>query len=158
MTSLFSYLLTFFGIAYWFFRVIVTLLYQLDMDFFAQPINLTAEITVLFLTLPCILLVVKRNIVGAAAYLGIYVTYFGTALYETILGVQATGLDLVNSSNMLCIIVGVIIPLLTFLDILFNKNRSMGKDNKKGDWFYKNEAFDRDFDERADRNQYKINR
>ena len=156
MTSLFSYLLTFFGIVFWFFRAIATLLYQLDMEFFAKPINLTFEITVLFATLPCILLVVKRNIIGAAAYMGIYVTYFGTSLYEAILSAQATGLNLVNSSDMLCTIIGVIIPVLTFLDILFNKNRAMGKDNKKGDWFYKNEAFDRDFDERADRNQYRI--
>lgn len=156
MTSLFSYLLTFFGVVFWFFRAIATLFYQLDMEFFAKPINLTFEIVVLFATLPCILLVVKRNIVGAAAYMGIYVTYFGTSLYNAILGAQATGLNLVNSSDMLCTVVGVIIPILTFLDILFNKNRSMGKDNKKGDWFYKNEAFDREFDERADRNQYRI--
>lgn len=156
MTSLFSYLLTFFGIVFWFFRAIATLMYQLDVEFFAKPINLTFEITVLFATLPCILLVVKRNIVGAAAYMGIYVTYFGTSLYEAIMNAQATGLNLVNSSDMLCTVVGVIIPILTFLDILFNKNRSMGKDNKKGDWFYKNEAFDREFDERADRNQYRI--
>ena len=156
MTSLFSYMLTFFGVAFWFFRVIVTLLYQLDREFFATPINVTFEIIVLFSTLPCILLVIKRNIVGAAAYLGIYATYFGTALYEAILGAQATGLNIVNSANMLCTVVGVIIPALTFLDILLNKNRAMGKDNKKGDWFYKNENFDREFDERADRNKYRI--
>jgi len=149
-------MLTFFGVAFWFFRVIVTLLYQLDREFFATPINVTFEIIVLFSTLPCILLVIKRNIVGAAAYLGIYATYFGTTLYEAIIGAQATGLNIANSANMLCTIIGVIIPTLTFLDILFNKNRSMGKDNKKGDWFYKNENFDREFDERADRNQYRI--
>lgn len=156
MTSLLSYLLTFFGILYWFFRIIVTLLYQLQMDFFAQPINLTAEITVLFLTLPCLLLVIKRNIIGAAAYLGIYATYFGAALYESFLGMQEAGLNIVNSSNMIFTVIGVIIPLLTFLDILFNKNRSLGKDDKKGDWFYKNEQFDRKLDERADKNQYRI--
>lgn len=158
MTSLFSYLLTFFGIAFWFFRALVTLFYQLDMDFFAQPLNVTYEIIVLFSTLPCILLVVKRNIVGAAAYMGIYITYFGTAVYEAFLGAQAGGFNLVNSSDMLITIIGVIIPVLTFLDVLFNKNRSLGKNTGAGDWFYKNEAFDREFDERADRNQYKINR
>ncbi len=156
MTSLFSYLLTFFGVAFWFFRAIATLLYQLEYDFFAKPINVTVEIIVLFLTLPCILLVIKRNIVGAAAYLGIYATYFGTALYEAFLATQATGLTLVNSSNMLFIVIGVLIPLLTFMDILFNKHRTLGKGTSKGDWFYKNENFDRDFDERADRNQYRI--
>ncbi len=158
MTSLFSYLLTFFGIAFWAFRVVVTLLYQLDVDFFAQPLNLTYEITVLFASLPCIVLVVKRNIVGAAAYMGLYVTYFGTAVYEAFLGAQAGGFNLVNSSDMMCTILGVVISVLTFLDVLVNKNRALGKDTKSGDWFYKNEAFDREFDERADRNQYKINR
>lgn len=156
MTSLFSYLLTFFSVVYWVFRVLVTLLYQLDVDFFAQPINDTVEVVILFATLPCLLLVVKRNIVGAAAYLGIYATYFGTALYEAILGIQSAGLDITNTANMLCAIIGVIIPILIFLDILFNKNRSAGKKNKHVDWFYDNEAFDREFDERADRNQYKI--
>ena len=57
---------------------------------------------------------------------------------------------------MLCILVGIIIPVLTFIDILLNKNRTLGKGKKKEDWFYNNEAYDRQFDERADRNQYKF--
>ena len=44
MISLFSYLLTFMGIAFWFFRVIATFLFQIGSDFFAKPINLEAEI------------------------------------------------------------------------------------------------------------------
>ena len=158
MTSLFSYLLTFFGIAFWCFRVLATLLYQFDIEFFAQPLNLTYEITVLFASLFCIVLVVKRNIIGAAAYMGLYVTYFGTAVYEAFLGAQSGGFGIVNSSDMLCSIVGVLISVLTFLDVLLNKNRALGKDTGTGDWFYKNAAFDREFDERSDRNQYKINR
>ena len=156
MTSLFSYLLTIFGVMFWFFRAIATLLYQLDYEFFAVPLNTTTEILVLFATLPCIVLVVKRNIVGAAAYLGIYVAYFGTALYESFLGVQETGYTIANSANMMLTVIGIIIPLLTFLDILFNKHRTLGNGTKKGDWFYKNKDFDREFDERADRNQYRI--
>lgn len=156
MTSLFSYMLTIFGVMFWFFRVIATLLYQLDVDFFAIPLDTTTEIMVLFATLPCIVLVIKRNIVGAAAYLGIYAAYFGTALYESIMGVQETGYTIANSANMILTVIGIVIPLLTFFDILFNKHRTAGKGTKKGDWFYKNEAFDREFDERADRNQYRI--
>ena len=154
--TLFSYLLTFLGVLFWFFRAIATLLYQLDFDFFSYSINTNVEIAVLFATLPCIILVIKRNIVGAACYLGIYAAYFGTALYEAIMQAGVEGLNIVNSANMLTIIIGVIIPLLTFLDILFNKNRTLGKGHKKEDWFYANEAYDRKFDERADRNQYKF--
>lgn len=156
MTSLFSYLLTFLGIMYWFFRAIVTILFQLDQEFFATPLNTNLEILVLFATLPCMILVVKRNIVGAACYFGIYAAYFGTALYEAIISSQSTGLDIVNTSNMFCILLGVIIPMLTFFDILFNKHRTLGKGAKKEDWFYKNEQYDRKFDERADRNQYRL--
>jgi hypothetical protein len=156
MTSLFSYLLTFFAIVFWAFRALATVLYQLDVDFFSTPLNTNIEIVVLFATLPCLILVVKRNIVGAAAYLGIYAAYFGTTLYEAVIDAQATGLNIVNSANMLCTVIGVIVPMLIFLDILFNKNRQLGKGNSKSDWFYKNEKFDRQYDERADRNQYKF--
>lgn len=156
MTSLFSYLLTFFAVLFWAFRAIATLLFQLEVEFFTQPLNVTYEIMVLFATLPCLILVVKRNIVGAAAYLGLYVAYFGNAIYKTLMGAQEFGFTIANSSDMLITTFGVLVALLTFLDILFNKNRSLGKGNKKGDWFYTNEAFDREFDERADRNQYKI--
>ena len=156
MTTLFSYLLTFFAILFWIFRVIVTLLYQLDMSFFAQPLNVNTEIIVLFLTIPCIIFVIKRNIIGAALYVALYASYFGTALYNSIVSMQATSTNFMNSSDLLLLVIGVLIPILTFLDIFLNKSRANFEADKKTDWFYKNEAFDRKFDERADRNQYKF--
>lgn len=156
MVSLFSYLITFMAVLFWIFRVIVTIMFDWGKDFFAVPLNETAEIAVIFATLPCIVLVIKRNIIGAAAYLGIYAAYFGTALYESITEVSTSGMTIGNTANMACVIVGIIIPVLVFIDVLFNKNRSLGKSNKKSDWFYDNEAYDREFDERADRNQYRI--
>ena len=57
---------------------------------------------------------------------------------------------------MLCTVMGIIIPLLIFFDILLNKNRTIGTGAKKEDWFYANEEYDRKFDERADRNQYRL--
>lgn len=154
MINLYSYLLTFLAIIFWGFRAITTLLYQLDVEFFATPLNATVEIALLFATLPCLILVVKRNVVGAAAYLGLYAAYFGTALYEVLM--SSTGFDVVNSANIIFIVVGVVLPMLTFFDVLLNKNRNAGNGSKKADWFYKNEDYDRKFDERADRNQYKF--
>ena len=66
------------------------------------------------------------------------------------------GIGMVSGMNFFVAILGIIIPLLTFLDILVNKNRLSVSKDREADWFYKNEKFDRDFDERADRNQYKI--
>lgn len=158
MTTLFSYLLTFFAIIFWVFRVIATLLYQLDISFLAEPLNVDAEIVVLFLTIPCILLVIKRNIIGAALYVALYASYFGTALYNAIISMQATTSVslIINSTELLLLAIGVLIPILTFFDILINKNRAKFNGDKKTDWFYKNEAYDRKLDERADKNQYKF--
>lgn len=156
MTTLFSYLLTFLGIIFWIFRAIVAICYQMEKDFFAQPLNETMEIVVLFATLPCILLVIKRNLIGAAAYFGIYGAYFGTSLYEAFMNIQEVGYTVVNSADLICLLIGVLIPLFTFLDVLLNKHRGNFGADKKTRWFYTNEKYDREFDERADRNQYRL--
>ena len=36
-----------------------------------------------------------------------------------------------------------------------SKGKNSGGNNKKTDWFYGNKDFDRKYDERADKNQYK---
>ena len=51
---------------------------------------------------------------------------------------------------------GVIIPLLTLLDIALNKNRKGSVKDEKTDWFYTNKQYERKLDERADDNQYKF--
>ena len=51
---------------------------------------------------------------------------------------------------------GIVIPTLTFLDILFNKSRKGKGGDKNTDWFFTNKDYDREFDERSDRNQYRL--
>lgn len=156
--TIFSYMLTVWGVILWIFRAVVCILYSNGVNFIIQPLNLTFEIILLFATIPCIVLVFKRNIIGAACYMAIYVSYFGTAIYNTMNSIiSADGMNVGGSLDLFVSIIGIIIPVLTFFDILLNKNRKsvIGK-NKSTDWFYKNKEYDRKFDERADRNQYKI--
>ena len=101
-------------------------------------------------------MVIKRNIIGAAAYFGIYGAYFGTALYNQIMGINEQGLNIVNASDSLILFVGILISLFTFFDILLNKHRGNFGADSKTKWFYNNDKYDREFDERADRNQYKF--
>lgn len=158
MTSLFSYLITIFGVIFWFFRIIVAYCATAGEAFICEPMNAELEILILFLTVPCFVLIFKRSLVGATLYFGIYGAYFGSAIYNTVsnLTMVEDGIGMVSGMNMVAAIIGIIIPVLTFLDILLNKNRlSVGKD-RDSDWYYKNEKYDREMDERADRNQYKI--
>ncbi len=156
--SMFSYLLTILGIVFWIFRTIITIMYTNGANFMIQPLNSALEIALIFATIPCMLLVLKRNIIGAAFYMAIYVSYFGTAIYNSINSISDNnGLAVADSAELMLAIVGVVIPVLTFIDILLNKNRkAIIGGNNKTDWYYKNDQYDRQYDERADKNQYKI--
>ena len=123
-----------------------------------EPLNLTLEIALVFATIPCMILVLKRNIIGAACYMAIYVSYFGTAIYNSLNGiVDSNKLNVSDSIELAVSIIGVVIPVLTFLDILFNKNRkALIGGGRSTDWYYNNSDYDRKYDDRADKNQYKI--
>ena len=154
--GVFSYVLTILGIVFWIFRSIITAMYTAGASFIIQPLNSTLEIALVFVSIPLIIFVLRRSVIGAAWYMAIYGSYFGTALYNTIKNNRG-GLTASSSIDIIMSIIGVAIPVLTFMDILLNKHRkSVFSKNRKTDWFYKNEEFDRKLDERADKNQYKI--
>lgn len=57
--------------------------------------------------------------------------------------------------GLLVSVIGIILAILTLIDVLFNKDRTNTGMNKKTDWFYNNKDFDRQLDERADKNNYR---
>lgn len=154
--SIYSYVLTILGVIFWIFRAVITALYTNGTSFPIQPLNVTWEIALIFASIPCIILVLRRNIIGAALYVGVYVSYFGTALYNSMNHVADT-LNVSGTVDIAMSIIGIVLPILTFIDILFNKHRrAIVGGNKSTDWYYNNKDYDRQYDERADRNQYKI--
>lgn len=154
MKSLFSYLITFFAVIYWGFRVIVSLMYSAGHEFICQPLDETIEIAILFLTVPSIIFIIRRNIIAATLYFGMYAAYFGTIVFNSLTGLS----DELITGDMLSIAIsaiGIIIPFLVFLDVAIQKSRFRPTD-RNTDWYYGDSKYDRKFDERADRNQYKI--
>ncbi len=157
MKSITSYLITFFVILFWLFRVAVALTTSLNVDIGIQPINLTIEIALLFVTLLAIVLIIKRNIIGALIYFGSYTLYFGASAISQIGYLFNGTISMTEGLNLIIAFVAVILSIMVLLDVLLDKVRvgsSSGK-NKKTDWFYKNEQFDRKLDERADKNNYR---
>ena len=157
MKSLFSYLITFCAVLYWIFRVAVSLMYAMGKDFICQPLNANLEILILFLTIPSIVFVIRRNLIATTLYFAMYGAYFGTILYNSLTGTLDAdgGLSFTDTTSILFTAIGVIIPFLIFLDVFIQRNRFSPKD-RETDWFYNNEQFDRQMDDRADKNQYKI--
>ena len=157
MQKLSSYLLVIFMIMYWGLRIIITLSAQLGGNFVGVvPINMTFEIILLFAFLLCVILVIKRKVIGVALYLALYGIYFGGDLTEK-LRIITSG-ETLTMDQMACgffSLIGIILALAVLIDLLFDKGRKVHPVDKKTDWFYKNEQFDRELDDRADKNNYR---
>lgn len=155
MKSMASYLLAIFMVMFWIFRIIVAFTASMGIDIGFVPMNMNMEIILLFVTIPCVILVVKRKLTGAIIYLITYGMYFGVDLYSIVTGIMAGTTTLVDYARAFASFVGVVIPIAVFFNLLIDKNRMAHPVDKKTDWFYNNEEFDRKLDSRADKNQYK---
>lgn len=152
-----TYLLVMFGIMFWILRIIITVSSELGKDFMGiVPINTTFEIVLLFAFLLCAILIVKRKMTGALLYLTLYAIYFGGDLTEKF-GLLANGevLTMAQWTDVIFSMAGIILPLAVLIDLLLDRGRKEHPVDKKTDWFYKNEKFDRELDERADKNNYR---
>ena len=157
MKKLSTYLLVMFMIIFWIVRIIVTLMAQMGKDFMGMvPMNETFEIVILFATLLCLVLVAKRKLVGSLLYLTLHAIYFGGDITKK-LNILANNNTLTLGENMQFIfsMLGIILAVAVLLDLLLDKNRKNNPKDKKTDWFYKNEEFDRKLDDRADKNNYR---
>lgn len=158
MRNFSTWMLMMFVIMFWGFRVIVAVMAQLNQDFGGiVPLNFNLEIILLFVVLVCMILIVKRKLIGAIAYLLVYGLYFGTDLVDKVKLVfdSIEPIAVSTYANMFISFIGIIIPVAVLLDMLADKNRKANPKDKKTDWFYNNEEFDRKMDDRADKNNYR---
>lgn len=155
MKSLFSYLLLIFTIFFWILRVAVSVTASMNIDIGIQPINLTVEIILLFVTLLAILLVIKRNIIGAIIYFASYVLYFGASVITQVMDLINGTLSTNQYLGLFVSVIGILLAILTLFDVLFNKDRTNTHMDRKTGWFYDNKDYDRKLDERADKNNYR---
>lgn len=155
MRSMTSYLLVIFMVMFWIFRIIVAFSASMGIDIGIVPMNMNVEIILLFVNIPCIVLIAKRKLLGAILYLIAYGAYFGVDLYNIVTGIMQGSTTIVEYSRAMISFLGIVIPIAVFFNLLADKTRTAHPVDKKTDWFYKNDEFDRKVDERADKNQYR---
>lgn len=154
MKNVTTYLFVMLMAMFWIFRIIVAFCYNLGVDFITEPIDLNFEIVLLFLTFFAMILVIKRSMLGGLIYLAGNGLYFGYYIFNIL---TTNGeITLQNYTDLMFAVIGIILPLLIVIDTLLDKNRKAHPTDKKTDWFYKNKDYDREVDERADKNQYRI--
>lgn len=154
-----TWMLVMFMILYWILRVVIAVSYELKWDFAGLvPLNETMEVILLFVVLLCIILVVKRKMLGGLLYLLSYGMYFGTNVIDNIQNIMnaMTGtIEISQYLNLFMSVIGIILPVAVLFDLLWDRERKENPKDKKTDWFYKNEQFDRQLDDRADKNNYR---
>ena len=136
MKSLASYLITIFAVMFWIFRVAVALMATLKVNIGIEPINLTYEIILLFVTLIALVMVIKRNIIGALIYFAGYLLYFGTSAVSGVSDIINGVASAPQYMSIFLAVIAIFLSSAVLIDVLFNKNRTNTSVNKKMDWFY----------------------
>ena len=155
MKSVANYLIAMLMFMYWVFRVVVEYMYQTGREFIATPISSISEIVILFISLICIVLVVKRIMFGGIIYAVAYFGYFGVDLYQKLTPViNWESLNMNASMDIVCSGAAVVLAIIVVIDVASSQIKPV--ENKQTSWFYDNKEFDRRHDSRDDRNQYKF--
>lgn len=162
MKNFSSWLLVIFMVMFWLFRAIVALCTQFSIDLLGLiSYNFNIEVVIIFLTLLCIVLVVKRKLIGSLLYLALYGVYFGEhlvmGLMTVVEGTEAITMQF--TTNILSDLVAILLAIFVLLDTLVDKGRKVSPSDRKTDWYFKNEKYDEELkarDQREDKNEYKF--
>ena len=155
MKNFSTWMLVMVMVMFWVFRVIVAVMPEFGTTLGGiAPLNQNLEIILSFVVLVCIVLIVRRKLIGALIYLLAYGMYFGVDVINNIQTVL-NGASMETALNVYISIIGIILPIAVLADLLLDKGRKANPKDKKTDWFYNNEQFDRKLDERSDKNNYR---
>ena len=83
--------------------------------------------------------------------------YFGYGIYLSVINLQEGQSISSEISTIFISVVAILLSLVTLIDISVSRSKVVKGNDKKTDWFYQNEDYDRKLDERADKNNYRIN-
>ena len=156
MKNFSTWLLVMFIVMFWIYRIVVAVTAELAIDFGGViPMDMNTEVLLLFIVLLCLIFIIKRKIIGAVMYAIAYDLFFGMFLLKNLSEIINGTVTLSNSMNAFVSLIGVILPLAVLFDLLLDKNRKANPVDKKTDWYYKDDKYDREMDERADKNNYR---
>lgn len=142
-------------VIFWLLRVVAAYTSSMGMEFMVQPIDLNIEVIMIFVALLSFILIIKRKFLGAIIYIIGYFGYFGVALFKNIQQMITVGGMIDDYMTVFFSLIGVALPIFTFLDLLLDKNRQLHPTDKKTDWFYTNKKYDMQKDDREDKNNYR---
>jgi len=155
MRSMANYLIIMLTIMLFIFRMIVVFTTILGIDFMVQAINVNYEMGLLLIMIVSIILMSKNKLSGSIILLIASLAYYGPSLLEQITHITSNAVSLETKLQAIISLICITIPTFAFFIIAFAKEQEKRPVDKKTDFFYKTDAYDRKYDERADKNNYR---
>ena len=149
------YLIIMFMVMILIFRFIVLFTTIFEIEFPVVAANEKIEIGMIFITLISIIQFTKTKLSGGIIYLLSSIFYFGPNFIELIPNALNKTVSMDDATQLIILIIELAIPIFAFFILLAAKKQELKPVDKKTDFFYKNEAYDRKYDERADKNNYR---
>ena len=155
MRTMSNYLIIMLSVMLFIFRLIVVFTTTMGIEFMVQAINVKYEIALLLVMLVSIILMSKNKLSGAIIFVISSLAYYGPSLLTQITFAMSNTISIEVAMEVVISLIAIVIPIFAFFIIAFAKEQEKRPVDKKTDFFYKNEAYDRKYDERADRNNYR---
>lgn len=155
MKTMANYLIIMLSVMLFIFRLIVVFTTTMGIEFAVTSLNVNLEIGLLFVMLICIILISRNKLSGAVILTVSSIAYYGADILQKFTYISQNNVSIEMAMELVISVVCVIIPIFAFFIIAFAKEQEKRPVDKKTDFFYKNEAYDRKYDERADKNNYR---
>lgn len=155
MKTMSNYLILMFSVMLFIFRLIVVFTAVLGIEFMVQPISIPYEMILLFIMIVSIILMSKNKLSGAIILIIASVAYYGPSILQVVQQMSQTTLSQETILQLLVSVVCIIVPVFAFFIIALAKEQEKRPVDKKTDFFYKTDKYDIQYDERADKNNYR---
>lgn len=149
------YLIIMFMVMLLIFRFVVLFTTVLGINFPVITENESIEIAIIFITLVCIILFTKTKLIGGILYLVTSFIYYGIEFYKLIPSITNGSISQDAGIQAIVLMIELVIPIFAFFILLYDKKQEIRPTDKKTDFFYKGDQYDRKYDDRADKNNYR---
>lgn len=149
------YLMIMFMVMLLIFRLIVLFTSVLTVDFVIVASNPNLEMIMLLVTLVSIILFTKTKLSGGILYLVSSWLYYGAELLKLLPAAQAGTMSMDMGTQMIVILIEMVIPIFALFILIYDKKQEINPTDTKTDFFYKTDTYDRKYDDRADKNNYR---
>lgn len=149
------YLIIMFMVMLLIFRFVVLFTTVLGIDFPVVSSNENLEIAMLLVTLVSIILFTKTKLSGAIIYLAAAIFYYGPELIRVLPTVISGTVTMDLAIQTLVLMIELVIPIFALFILIYDKKQEKNPVDKKTDFFYKGDQYDRKYDDRADKNNYR---